>query len=710
MTNCQSNSLAPEPHWSTPCRDARSILMMGRLGVAIVVLSLLPRVAVPVLAQEAGLVQDAKPLDLLSIRQPDTATDKPSGLPGATPMANDQLSLDQALDQAMGQARDGQTGDGLTGDAQTGEPTSSSPQDSADAIAVTDDVVAPDSAASTATVGTGDGTGIGSSLEAQLGASNRSYGSAKIGRRKISDVGLAAIGVGADLGTGDAFDNLIWRGTDARDAVFLLEKAAGDSRSQTLTRLAYKVVARQSVPPSGANMVAADLVTARLGFLANGGRSGDLAVLAEQLPDADKWQDWQRWLVEHHLMSRNDAAACAIVGRQITQTMDPFWHKANVICQAVQGNMGGARFAADILAANGVNDPVFYGLVNQVLNNASPLDIDPVTLDSLHIVLMDVANRPIPIEGLAVLPKQMAETVIKLKFLGPDARLVSTFDGLSRGLVTARQASKLWRNAVVENDSPQLALARLDSGADALTTALAWKALAGAQPDQRLALVAGAVRAEIVAGHGPVMLPLYAELVRESLTNETAAATMRFDDLGVAPKMAMLLAISAPNDTASLAAFAGNSDALSAARLLQSLSDKTLAANDLAADDLAALDMWHLLPVFDAAGVVLDGQNWLELTKMAAGTGRSAMSLSPVMLQAVLSAAADRRVAETILLANWLLRDVPLDAIVAADAASLIRALHDIGQGAAARALAQEIVAAHLMQRLVAMIPDGTQS
>jgi len=697
MTNCQSNIPAPAARWSTPCRAARSILMMGRLGVAIVVLSLLPRLALPVLAQETGLAQetklaqDPKPIDLLSIRQPDPATNTPGDLPGATPITNDQISLDQALDQAMGQAREGQTGD----------PTSSSPPDSADAIVGAEDAVAPDSAAATAAVG----TGVGSSLETQLGASNRSYGSAKIGRRKISDVGLAAIGVGDDPGNGDAFDNLIWRGTDARDAVFLLERAAGDSRSQTLTRLAYKVVARQSVPPSGANIVAADLVTARLGFLANGGRSGDLAVLAEQLPDAEKWQDWQRWLVEHHLMSRNDAAACTVVGRQITQTMDPFWHKANVICQAVQGNMGGARFAADILAANGVNDPVFYGLVNQVLNNAPPLDIDPVKLDSLHIVLMDVANRPIPIEGLAVLPKQMAETVIKLKFLGPDARLVSTFDGLSRGLVTARQASKLWRNAVVENDSPQLALARLDSGADALTTALAWKALAGAQPDQRLALVAGAVRAEIVAGHGPVMLPLYAELVRESLTNETVAASMRFDDLGVAPKMAMLLAISAPDDTASLAAFAGNSDALLAARLLQSLSDKTLAA-----DDLAALDMWHLLPVLEAAGVVLDGQNWLELTKIAAGTGRSAMTLSPVMLQAVLSAAADRRVAETILLANWLLRDVPLDRIVAADAASLIRALQDIGQGAAARALAQEIVAAHLMQRLAAMIPDGTQS
>ena len=57
-----------------------------------------------------------------------------------------------------------------------------------------------------------------------------------------------------------------------------------------------------------------------------------------------------------------------------------------------------------------------------------------------------------------------------------------------------------------------------------------------------------------------------------------------------------------------------------------------------------------------------------------------------------------------------MLRDVPLDGIVAADAASLIRVLQEIGQGEAARALAHEIVVAHLMQRLAAMIPDGTQS
>ena len=90
------------------------------------------------------------------------------------------------------------------------------------------------------------------------------YGSAKIGRRKISDVGLAAIGVG-NIGN-DQLDSKLWRGTSARDAIFLLQRATVGGQSPAITRLAYEVVARQSVPPSGANNVASDLVEARLAF------------------------------------------------------------------------------------------------------------------------------------------------------------------------------------------------------------------------------------------------------------------------------------------------------------------------------------------------------------------------------------------------------------------------------------------------------------
>ena len=546
-------------------------------------------------------------------------------------------------------------------------------------------------------VDVGGNNHVGSALTSEI------YGSAKIGRRKISDVGLAAIGVG-DIGN-DQLDSLIWRGTSAQDAIFLLQKAAVGNQSPAIMRLAYEVVARQSVPPSGANNVATELIEARLAFLANGGRSEDLASLVSQLPRAEKWASWRRWLTEHYLMTRNDSEACNIVAGEITQTLEPFWHKSNVICQAVQGNADGARFAADILAANGVDDPAFFDLVDEVLNNKIAEEIDATSLGSAHIVLMDVANRAIPLEGLSVLPNQMAETVMKLKFLGPDARMVSTFDGLSRGLISHRQAGKLWRNVGPSNDDPQIALARLDADTNALTTAMAWRAIDSDKRPERLSMVPRAVKAEIAAGNGEVMLPLYSELVIDALTDEAVASTIRFDDIDVAPKLAFMLAISQPSDTPTLSAFGRNVDALLVAELISGINH-----GKIDPDTVSALKIWHLLPVLDAAGVNTNEFNWLDLSRNEQQQ-RPFVNLSPILLKALTSAAERNHVAETVLLTNWLLHNISLDKASPADLASVIKALGQIGQSETGKLFAQEVARAHLMQRLAEKVPDdGEQS
>nr|ADI19878.1 hypothetical protein [uncultured alpha proteobacterium EB000_46D07] len=55
--------------------------------------------------------------------------------------------------------------------------------------------------------------------------------------------------------------------------------------------------------------------------------------------------------------------------------------------------------------------------------------------------------------------------------------------------------------------------------------------------------------------------------------------------------MAFLLAINQPNDTTTLAAFAGNGEALKAAELLRGLSGDAVDT-----DVVSALNMWHILP------------------------------------------------------------------------------------------------------------------
>ena len=538
-----------------------------------------------------------------------------------------------------------------------------------------------------------------------LAKTSAAYAQVNLGRRKISEVGLAAIGVGDGNSTESGLDSMIWRGTSASDAVFLLEKAAVISYSQVLTNLSYRVVAKKSVPPSGANLVAGELVAARLAWLARAGRSHDLAVLVDQLPDLPRWASWKRWLVEHELIMRNDEVACGIVDAQVATTMEPFWHKANVICHAVKGNTVGARFAADILAANGVEDPVFFSLTNEMLTGVPAENIEPNMLDTMHIVLMDVVNRTIPLESLVVLPSQMAQSVVQLKFLGNDARLVSTFDGLSRGLIDHNQVSKLWRNAGPVDSDPQLALAQLDGKATALTSAVAWRAIDADTSPERLDRIVAAMEAEVADGNGLLMLPLYAELIEDEISDAYAAADLRLNEDGVAPRISMLLAIAKPDDVALIEGFTNNHDAVRAADLI-----KMIDQGQSQAAVISDLDLWSMLPVLKAAGAVMQDQDWLALIKDAAITKQPFISLSPTVLAAVTQASDNRRVAETILLTNWLLQTGPLESINPKDLAKLVIALRNIGQEDVAKALSKEILRAHLLVRFAAGVVNGTAS
>lgn len=574
-----------------------------------------------------------------------------------------------------------------------------------------------------------------------LATTSAAYGSAKLGRRKISDVGLAAIGVSDTAPQDSTLDSLIWRGTPAKNAAFLLENGAVANQSLTLSALAYDVVARQSVPPMGANMIAADLVRARLAWLARAGRSNDLAVLVEQLPDNEKWGNWKRWLVEHHLMSRRDDIACATVAAQIEMTLDPFWHQAKVICDAVQGDMSSARFAADVLAATGMGDPTFMGLVDELFTGNVFEDIDPTTLETIHIVLMEALHRPIPIEGIAIMPPQMAQTITSLRYLSDDARMVSTYDGLQRGLVSPREAGKLWRSAGDNKDNPQSALARLDSEVTALTSAMAWRALDVEDSNAVFDLIVMAMKREITAGNGSLMLPLYAELsinALEVMQSQTASpvlvdavvtdnATLASsglassglnDDTGQSDNAVIAVPTVTMPDEAVLAdidMLLALSDPATVPAILESTNPiadhiRTLLTLDSGdvwdIDTMQTLDTWHLQPLLQAAGIDAPDISWFDQLQSGTHTAYSREKLSPILLHACGEAAEKKRVAETILLASWLLQSTDFTNIDPVDAGLVIRYLRDVGQDKAAMSLMREIASAHLMAQFVSGVQD----
>ena len=520
-------------------------------------------------------------------------------------------------------------------------------------------------------------------------------GGASLKKADAPSFGVADIGIDPAPGDDSGLTATIWRGTSIERATMLLSNEVVIGSSPALSWLAGDVVARRAVRPDGASETDHSLMASRLDWLAAAGRSQDLAQMVDQLPNEAPWLAWKQWLVETQLMSRRDADACRNVMYQAGRTFESFWHKAKVICTAVhKGDIAGAQFAADILMAMGVDDPVFVGLVGKLLNGADPGPIDPALVDQLHIVLMEAAHHDIDIAGLDALPASSTQTAVGLRYLDPDARLVATWRALSHGLIDHERAAKLWRSAAVESDSPRLALARHQSQPSALTRALVWRALDAEKSAARLPFIAAAMDADIIAGAGRMMAPLYAELAREALGFNGAEAQLAAGDGALSDKLALLIGV---GDAADLPAGLASSEAGAARDLLEMAQTGRIDMTSL-----AILGKYSLLPLAatpDGAMAMEPGaaMSWLASASPDAIRSESFLSVSPIMLQALDDAATAGRAAEAILLAHRAVGTHSLDKMNPADVARIAAALEAVGQQQPAQRFRRDVVAAHLL-------------
>ena len=520
-------------------------------------------------------------------------------------------------------------------------------------------------------------------------------GSASLKKANAPSFGVADIGIDPATGDDSNLTVTIWNGTSVDRAAMLLDSDAVIGSSPTLSWLASDVAARRAVRPDGASEADGNLLSARLDWLAAAGRSEDLALMVDQLPNEAPWLEWKQWLVETQLMSRRDADACRNVMYQVGRTFEPFWHKAKVICMAAHnGDIAGAQFAADILLAMGEDDLAFAGLVGTLLNGTDPGPIDPALVDQLHIVLMEAAHHDIDIAGLEALPNSSIQTAVGLRYLDPNARLVATWRALDHGLIDHERAAKLWRSATIETDPPRLALARHQSQPSALTRALVWRALDAEKSAERLPFIAAAMDVDIADGAGRMMAPLYADLCREALKFVDAEALLSANNGALGTKLAMLIGV---GDSADMPATLSGGEASAARDLLEMAQTGRVDMTSL-----AILGKYSLLPLAvsgDGMAAMEPGEamSWLVAASPDAIRTETFLSASPIIMQALDEAAAEGRVAETILLAHRAVGTHDLAEMNPADAARIAASLDAVDQPGAARRFRRDVVAAHLL-------------
>ena len=556
----------------------------------------------------------------------------------------------------------------------------------------------PDGAADTAIAGTDDGDMEDDTSRVSLV------------RTSVPYTGVAD--VGAEPAADGSLTRVIWRGTTAAALMDLADANSAGGGSQALAALAGDVMALRAEPPAEIDGRDTAFVMARLAWLGAAGRSQDIGKLVSGLPNDPEWLEWKKWQVTTQLSEMRDDEACRTVMYFAGQTLEPFWHKAKVICSAVQGDATGARFAADLLQAMGQDDPVFRALVDLLLDGIDVPEIDPALLEPLHIVLMEAAHHPIGVGGLEAMPSASLQSVTSLLHLEDEARLIRAYRALQGGFLTHQDVAKQWRLAAVDAGDMSMALARHESMPTALTRALLWRALDSEKTASRLVMIAAAMDVDAAEGAGMLMAPLYAELAREALGFEGAATLLSDTGAPLAAKIALLLAAASnsadagPSDTGSVMPAGLDTAMVDALAGVSAM----MAGGPLDSAALDQLDIWHLLPLFErrlgADAATAMPVNWLSLDSAAARAPASFVSVSPVWMRALEQAADDGRVGETVLIAQRIVSAQGLSQLHPADAARIHAALMTIGQAAVANAVANDILSAHLLDASLAIDID----
>jgi len=536
-------------------------------------------------------------------------------------------------------------------------------------------------------------------------ASQTSVSTGRIGRRSISKVGLASIGLNQIKSVDTVINSLIWSNSDAEQALALLKTTPAKGSSAALLALTSAITVQTAVPPKNAGNLAEQLVEARLDWLARSGQSDKLSQLVRLLPLDEEWSEWKRWQIEYDMVRRADKVACSDAERFALQTLDSFWHKARIICALLDGQLGAASFAADILRASGEQDDNFFQLVDKLLGRSTTLSLDLDDLSLLHLVLMDAAHQQISADAFENLPPSMIQAASSFRYLAPDAALNTSYQMLDRNVQTAGETEQIWRSLLTAPVPAEAALASLRNQkaegmahlrGHGLNSAYLWVALATREGEDTDMLIAEALRRETQAGRIDLLIDLYASLIRQRL-EMTEAATLS-DQL--ASDYAVILALAAPSQPLPATLDAASMKAYDIQAVLQLTENMVWDA-----DVMMRLDCWSLLPILEAIGISTPSLDWVVRLTSSSKSADALTDwpapyhrLSALGLLALEQAAEAGRIGEVGLIAASLVQPVHLGWVAPSDGSRVIAALQQVGLDSTASALAHELMVSSLLR------------
>jgi len=504
------------------------------------------------------------------------------------------------------------------------------------------------------------------------------------------------------------FGPAMWQGTQSATIEFLLPQIPVTTASPAMRDLMRRLLLTGAEVPEGGTP--GSLISLRAGLLSAMGDFVGVKSLLNAVPGRAGNPDLLRVEVDTRFLTGDVARACQLAHAYIQEQQSSYWQKAFIFCQALEGDGAKARLGLALLEELGVEDQVFFQLVDALVRQDENSFKTPV-IDSLsdptplHLALARVAkvqlpgdviasNRPGVLRAIAISPNAAPELRLEaaeraeaagalpvdalrqlyasISFSEEELKNPLTHAALRTGPMSRAllyRATLMQTVPSAQAEALQRALVMARQGGRYASTARAFlPQLTRIPPSQELAWFAPeAIRAFLITGRHGGASPWF-ELLKDAAGRE--------------PKMAAELTSLMP--VARLSGFEG-----AAEWSMDRLHDWWIAVKDTeGARDKAAT----LAATLDALGEEVPDEIWADLI---AGTSHTALMAPYPSHWFLLNSASSRgRMGETVLLSLVSLGDggpARADPIVLHH---VLRALRTIGLDREARTMALEAVVA----------------
>lgn len=505
----------------------------------------------------------------------------------------------------------------------------------------------------------------------------------------------------------------MWAGS-ARSLAFAGLKALPDTiRSPTARALAVRLLSSAAPGPDAASgqPPAGDFIAARIdGLVALGALDGARA-MAETADEVPPTPALNRARTDAFLAAEAVPEACADARVLSQQSEKPYWQKLLIFCQAAAGRADEARFGLDLLAEMGGGDPLFVRLADALVAGRTPdlADADPAAFGPLHAAMARTAGAAPP-DAVAV--EGAAPAVAALLAAKPQA-LDLAEAAVWRGVLDPRRLAEIYARAdfkPAELDNPLSAAAELD-GARAralLYQSLAIQSIAPAKAE----LLTAALKTAARDGIYPVAAAVFADQLMQlppsnALTFFAETATRALYAAGQVQRAARwheLIRVRARAGDGGAAAMGAARDRLwPLGRLAGTIPLQEGAAARVAAFERTFGEgargragdpmMRVYLPLLALAPEEAAVRTAVAREALSGGAGEATTG-NPAAGAVMRLAAADGRVAETVLFALMHLGQRPPAEVPPTTLADVVGALASVGLESDARRLAVEAAVA----------------